>query len=64
VHFEPVVKLEQEVAVTTNEENESVEFKMLAFHFSSITDVVVPSCSVSQRNQMNGKSEAPEMSNS
>ena len=28
VHFEPVVKLEQEVPVTTNEENETVEFKM------------------------------------
>ena len=29
VHFEPLVKLE-EVAVTTNEEDESVEFKMYA----------------------------------
>jgi Ran-binding protein 1 len=28
VHFEPVVKLVDEVAVTTNEEDESVEFKM------------------------------------
>lgn len=27
MHFEPLVKLE-EIAVTTNEEDESVEFKM------------------------------------
>jgi len=36
VHFEPVVKLEEAVAVTTNEENETVEFKIRAklFRFS------------------------------
>ena len=32
MHFEPVVKLVDEVAVTTNEEDESVEFKMYPPH--------------------------------
>ncbi len=59
VHFEPVVKLVDEVAVTTNEEDESVEFKMYALVESCLICLVAPSCSDLRRSLMSGKNEAP-----
>jgi hypothetical protein len=59
VHFEPVVKLEETVAVTTNEENETVEFKM--YCFCRLLIIVEPSYSDFQRREMSGKNEALAM---
>ena len=60
MHFEPVVKLVDEVAVTTNEEEETVEFKMYLPSKTELTYLVAPNSSGSQKSLMNGKNEAPE----
>lgn len=55
--FEPVIKLEHQVEVKTNEEDEDVQFKMYVL----FADPVVPSCFVSTKTRRNGRSVARAM---